>query len=61
MLNSFRPGYGCQTDLTLENDSLSLTQWFSDNKMQANPEKFQAIAIGSKTHKADISFDLSGN
>lgn len=29
--------------------------------MQANPENVQAIAIGSKTHKADISFDLSGN
>ena len=29
--------------------------------MQANPDKFQAIAIGSKTHKANISFDLSGN
>ena len=44
---------------TLENDSQILIQWFSDNKMKANPEKFQAIAIGSKTRSKNISFKLT--
>ena len=39
----------------LEEDSNSLINWFSANKMQANPEKFQAISVGRKTHdKNDI-------
>jgi hypothetical protein len=29
--------------------------------MQANPDKFQAIAIDSKTHKQNIVFDLNGS
>lgn len=35
---------------SLEEDSRSLMSWFAFNKMQANPDKFQAIAIGKKTH-----------
>ena len=31
---------------SLEEDSKSLINWFSVNKMQANPEKFQAISLG---------------
>jgi hypothetical protein len=33
---------------TLEADSLKLINWFSINLMKANPDKFQAIAIGKK-------------
>jgi hypothetical protein len=29
--------------------------------MQANPDKFQAIAIGYKAHKQNILFDLKGS
>jgi hypothetical protein len=29
--------------------------------MKANPDKFQAIAIGSKTSNESISFNLNGN
>jgi hypothetical protein len=29
--------------------------------MKANPDKFQAIAIGPKTNKHSLSFDLKGN
>ena len=29
--------------------------------MKANPDKFQAIAIGAKTNKHNLSFDLKGN
>jgi hypothetical protein len=26
-----------------------LIDWFKDNKMQANPDKFQVLAVGKKT------------
>jgi hypothetical protein len=29
--------------------------------MQANPDKFQAISIGRKTHEQKLSFMLQGN
>ena len=29
--------------------------------MKANPEKFQAIAIGNQTRKEDITFNLESN
>jgi hypothetical protein len=29
--------------------------------MKANPDKFQAIAIGNKSHSENISFNLKGN
>ena len=46
---------------TLENDSINLIDWFSKNLMKANPDKFQAIAIGPKTNRHNLSFDLKGN
>ena len=46
---------------TLENDSINLIDWFSKNLMKANPDKFQAIAIGPKTNKHKLSFYLKGN
>ncbi len=36
---------------TLESESLELIKWFKINKMQANPDKFQVLAIGKKTHE----------
>ena len=45
----------------LEKESLNLIHWFSHNQMKANPDKFQAIAIGSKTLNESISFNLEGN
>jgi hypothetical protein len=45
----------------LENDNINLIDWFSKNLMKANPDKFQAIAIGPKTNKHNLSFDLKGN
>jgi succinate dehydrogenase flavin-adding protein (antitoxin of CptAB toxin-antitoxin module) len=44
----------------LEEDSNSLINWFSANKMQANPEKFQAISIGRKIHDLIVMFNLNG-
>jgi hypothetical protein len=45
----------------LEKESLNLIRWFSHNQMKANPNQFQAIAIGSKTSNESISFNLDGN
>ena len=45
----------------LERDSLTLIDWFTENQMKANPDKFQAIAIGKKTKNENISFNLNGN
>ena len=42
----------------LEKDSKSLIEWFNLNKMQANPDKFQAMAIGKKTISENISFNF---
>lgn len=44
-----------------EEDSRSMVSWFASNIMQANPDKFQAIAIGNKTHQQNIGFDLNGS
>ena len=41
-------------------DGKSLISWFSSNKMQANTEQFQAIAMGNKTHKQNIAFNVKG-
>ena len=45
----------------LEKDSLALIEWFSYNQMKANPDKFQAIAIGKKSMDKNIVFELAGN
>ena len=33
---------------SLEKESAILIDWFANNKMKANPDKFEAIAIGNK-------------
>jgi hypothetical protein len=45
---------------SLEEDSKELINWFSVNKMQADPKKFQAIFLGQKTHDKNIIFNLDG-
>ena len=45
----------------LESDSQKMLDWFANNLMQANPDKFQALAIGKKTFKEQICFDLKGS
>jgi hypothetical protein len=41
---------------TLEKDSLNLIDWFTSNQMKANPDKFQAIAIGKNTYSKKYFF-----
>jgi hypothetical protein len=38
-----------------------MLDWFANNLMQANPDKFQALAIGKTTFKEQICFDLKGS
>ena len=35
----------------LERERGSLVEWFTHNHMKANPDKFQALAVGERTHK----------
>ena len=45
----------------LEKESFALIEWFSCNQMKANPDKFQALAIGKKSMDNNIVLDLAGN
>lgn len=42
----------------LESDSNKLINWLSINQMQANPDKFQAIALGKAFHEVFNSFKI---
>jgi hypothetical protein len=46
---------------TLEEECRILIKWFSDNGMRANPDKFQAIAIGKKSASENLVFDIGEN
>ena len=45
---------------TLEKDGLTLIDWFDFNQMQANPDKFQAVAVGVKSFEQVKNFTLAG-
>ena len=42
----------------LERESGNLVEWFTRNKMKANPEKFQAVAVGERTHSEWPTFKI---
>ena len=42
----------------LQSESNILINWFHCNKMQANPEKFQAIAVGKKSFEKSPVFNI---
>ena len=44
---------------TLESESESLIEWFTNNQMQANPDKFQALAVGERTQDKIPAFSIS--
>ena len=53
--------YACGSNITdiihrLNNDLVSVIEWFSSNGMVANPDKFQAIFLGTANN--NISLDL---
>ena len=43
----------------LQSESLILINWFHDNCMQANPDKFQAIAVGERTFEKKMILKIS--
>ena len=43
----------------LENESNILIKWFYENCMQANPEKFQALAVGKRTFSRNPVFQIN--
>ena len=45
----------------LTQDSFILIDWFSDNQMQANPDKFQSLAVGSKSRNENMVFNLGND
>ena len=42
----------------LEDATNSALNWFSENEMQANPSKFQALLLGTKLKNSNISFNI---
>ena len=68
MYNYSDDNTGSCSDTSLENvirklseDSVLLIRWFLNNKVKANPENNQAIAVGEKTKVEDITFNLDNN
>ena len=45
----------------LEAESQVLIDWFKENKMQANPDKFQVLAVGKKTFSKNPSIQIQQN
>ena len=43
----------------LQSESLILINWFHDNCMQANPYKFQTIAVGERTFEENLILKIS--
>lgn len=43
---------------TWELEALKLIQWFKINKMQANPDKCQVLAVGKKTFNKNPYFTI---
>jgi hypothetical protein len=48
----------CVLKSTLEQESKTLINWFNINQMQANPDKFQSLAVGKKTHDQLKCFNI---
>ena len=44
----------------LQIESTTMIEWFNDNHMQANPGKFQAIAVGQKSASVIKDFKIDG-
>ena len=49
------------TKSVLESESTKAIKWFGDNKMQANPDKFQAIIPGKSGHENCTSLTICGS
>ena len=45
---------------TLESEGSILVDWFTENQMEANPGKFQGLAVGKKTDNKKPTFRIQG-
>ena len=45
----------------LQTESEVLIEWFFKHLMKANPDKFQAIAVGKKTHDKSPVFEIGNS
>ena len=45
----------------LESESNVLINWFKGNKMQANPDKFQVLAVGKKTFAKNMKICIQNS
>ena len=45
---------------TLEAEGSALVDWFAANHMEANPEKFQCVAVEKKAHDLKPTFNIQG-
>ena len=45
----------------LESESNVLINWFKGNKMQANPDKFQVLAVGKKTFDKNMKICIQNS
>ena len=61
IITQSRTGTGKSTSWkkTLEKDGLTLIDWFDSNQMQANPDRFQAVAVGVKSFEHVKHFTLA--
>jgi kynurenine formamidase len=48
-------------EITLESESKIIIEWFRVNKMQANPDKFQVLAVGKKTYDKNPSIHIQNS
>ena len=46
---------------TLEAEGSALVDWFTKNQMEANPGKFQGLAVGKKTRSQRPTFSIQGS
>ena len=49
------------TKVVLENESTKVISWFSDSKMQASPDKFQATVLGKLGFENCKSLNICGS
>ena len=58
---SFSHDDPCIVKSTLERSAKKALEWFANNNMKANPEKFQAMVLGRNGKGSDIVFNLPNN
>ena len=46
---------------TLASESVQLTHWFKVNKMQANHDKFQVLAVGKKAYNKILCIHIQNS